>query len=161
MRYLFNRYILSENVTCTISLCVRYFIIISMSEISYLIRNWSILGQQLTIFVQKLNNIVKEIMFVGISFDYIFLQRIYVQTCLLFAKTIADNNYYWWKPGINDDTIILRRIFWFYWKSRKWHLMWNWQFKLFFVGFQTNFLLLISGWSYLIGEFLPFYVIDL
>ena len=133
VRYLVHLYILSVNVTCIISECVRYFIIISISEINYMIRNWSILGQQLPIFVQKLNNIVTETKFVGISFDYIhiywlhiYMQRVYLQIYL--ANNIAEINYLWRMPWMNDKIMIiiysnLTRAYsaYFLLRSHKWH----------------------------------------
>ena len=60
----------------------------------------------------KLHIIVTETKFVGISFDYIYidymyiyLQRVYLQIYL--ANNIAEINYLWRMPWMNDKIMII------------------------------------------------------
>ena len=102
----------------------------------------------------KLHIIVTETKFVGISFDYIYtdythiyiyLQRAYLQIYL--ANNIAEINYLWRMPWMNDKIMIIiysnpiRAYSDYCSKSHEWHnakLTACWKYKLILVSFHEN-----------------------
>ena len=100
----------------------------------------------------KLNIIVTETKFVGISFDYIFrlyiyaiyMQRFYLE--IYFANNIADINNVWRIPWMNDKIYNLFKsntnIFWLFFKESRMALNAKltacWKHKLILVSFYEN-----------------------